>query len=307
MGCGRLAAEAMAGVLTAHTGGAAIYDPIDIQNAREQGRWDLDDLPAGDPGCVKVQAYLAETPDLPQRLAGLQLAIDDLRSWSGETVAVQQDWVDEADWATVWQAYFTPLPIGQRLEVIPVWHQEVYPGAPDRLPVFLDPGMAFGTGQHATTALCMAWLEELVRPRRPVLDVGTGSGILAISAARLGAGPVLGIDIDAVAVGVARRDVALNRLQRRVQLLHGELASSPVQQWLHDHPPHVVVANLVAGLIVTLAPQLAAATPAGGYVLTSGIITERRAEVAAGLEGAGLSLIGTREVEGWLAMLARKS
>lgn len=326
----REAADAVETLLAGLAGGGVVVeDPADVAGAIAEERWDATDLVPGDTRWVTIRAYLADVSALEQSRQQLADGLERVRSLGLGTVEPPRfRWVDEQDWANTWKQYFKPLRVGQRLVVVPSW--EEYTPAPEDLPLYLDPGMAFGTGQHATTHLCLEWLESELRPGEAVLDLGTGSGILAIAAARLGAGPVLGLEIDPVAVAVARENLARNGLADRVLVLEATfddpvaavgagtpgavpvlMATGPESDvalaWLGIHRPALLVANLTAGILVDLRRGLAAALPPGGRLLASGVIRERRAEVEAGLAAVGLQLEEVRERENWLALRFRRS
>jgi ribosomal protein L11 methyltransferase len=209
--------------------------------------------------------------------------------------------VDEADWASAWKAHFPVLRIGRRLVVRPTWRR--YRAEPDDVVLALDPGMAFGTGLHPTTRLCLQALEDLadagaLGSASRVLDLGSGSGILAIAAAKLGAASVLALDVDPIAVEATAANARRNRLAARIEARRGSLPSGAA-------PFDVVVANLVASILVELASSLAAELAPGGTLVVSGIVADRAAEVEAALARAGLGLAGRLEEGDWVALLAR--
>lgn len=205
----------------------------------------------------------------------------------------------EAGWAEAWKAHFYVHRVGRRLVIKPSWRE--YEPKPGDAIVELDPGMAFGTGLHPTTRLCLQALEDLVVPGQSVLDLGTGSGILAIAAARLGARSVLALDTDPVAVDAATANVAANGLSQTVTVAAGTLPQAEPQ--IHYD---LVVANIIARVIVELAPALAAALRPGGTLIASGVLAERGSEVAAALARARLVLAERRQSGDWLALLARR-
>lgn len=304
--CGRGAQEAVADLLTDLAGGVAVEDPLDVIRARASGRWDATDLEPGDPAWVTVKAYLPDAGDLEERRQRLDAALDRLRRPAvGAIQPPTVRWVEEADWATAWKQYFKPLRIGRRLLIVPSWEQaDLQPGD---VAITLDPGMAFGTGQHATTALCLRWLEALVQPGARVLDVGTGSGILAIAAARLGAGAVLACDLDPVAAAVAAENVARNGVAGQVAVACATVDQPPVRAWVRAGRPDLVVANLTAAAVQQVAPAVAAALAPGGLFLASGIIAGRRGEVVAALAPLGLPAQEVEEEDGWVAVLCRRA
>ncbi|MEJ7696003.1 MAG: 50S ribosomal protein L11 methyltransferase [Candidatus Limnocylindrales bacterium] len=207
--------------------------------------------------------------------------------------------VHEEDWASAWKAHFPVLRVGRRLVIRPSWRR--HRRAPDDVVLALDPGMAFGTGLHPTTRLCLAMLERLADrgavAQTRVLDVGCGSGILAIAAIKLGAASALGLDTDPIAIESTVANARRNRLVRRVR---ARVASLPSGDGAWD----VVLANLIAGVLVPLAPALAAELQPGGTLLASGIFIDREAEVREAFEAAGL-MVTDRAAEGeWVALEA---
>ena len=203
------------------------------------------------------------------------------------------DGVEQQDWETAWKAYYHALPIGQRLAIVPSW--EEYPT--DRIVIRLDPGMAFGTGTHETTALCLAALDELVRGGERVLDIGTGSGILAIAALKLGAASAEGVDIDPVAVRTAVENAALNGVDGKFSGLVGDLSDQASGAY------NIITANIVANAIISLSTAVPGLLAAGGHFIASGIIDTRADEVEAALKAAGLAVAERKEKRGWVCFV----
>jgi ribosomal protein L11 methyltransferase len=207
--------------------------------------------------------------------------------------------IDEADWAEAWKAHFPVLRVGRRLVVRPTWRR--HRRTPDDVVLALDPGMAFGTGLHPTTRLCLAAIEALADRGAlggaRVLDVGCGSGILAIAALRLGAARALGLDTDPIAVGATVANARRNGLARRIKARSGSLPSG---EPVHD----VVLANLIAGVLVPLAPALRDELRPGGTLLASGIFVDREAEVRAAFEAVALDVRGRSVEREWVALEA---
>ena len=202
--------------------------------------------------------------------------------------------VDEEDWSTAWKKYYHPTKIGKKLIVVPCW--EEYECAPDEVRVVLDPGMAFGTGTHETTRLCMQLLEQTVTKDTRVLDVGTGSGILAITALLLGAKEAVGVDIDEVAVRTAHENAALNGVDERLTVFCGDLTEKVSGTY------DVICANIVADVIIRLSANVTKFMHEKSVLLVSGIIEERCEEVKAALCGAGLTIREIRTDGGWAAI-----
>lgn len=202
----------------------------------------------------------------------------------------------EANWAEAWKAHYRPLEVGRRFLITPSWIEP--DPAPDRLLLRLDPGMAFGTCLHPTTQLCLRALEEHVEPGAVVLDVGTGSGILAIGASMLGAARAVGVDIDPAASRTAAANAEINGVT--IETFHGSIEQAP------DAAYDIVVANLLAGLVRDLAPALWARTRPGGWCLASGVLVDQAEMVAAALAGAGFEPPTVSEQGDWSLLAARR-
>ena len=213
----------------------------------------------------------------------------------------------EYDWAHSWQKYYRPLTIGDRLFVVPAWERDTAAVPTGRTRLILDPGLAFGTGSHASTQLCLEGVEAHTRTGDRVLDLGCGSGILAIAALCLGASCAVGVDIDPKAVDVAYENAALNDIGRdRCTFLAGNvLEDAALVAELGQTPADLVLANIVADVIIPLAPMVPGLLAEGGTFLCSGIIDTRGDEVAAALAAAGLHVIRRREKNGWIALEAK--
>jgi ribosomal protein L11 methyltransferase len=207
--------------------------------------------------------------------------------------------VEEADWADAWKAYFPVMRVGRRLVIRPTWRR--HRRAPEDVVLALDPGMAFGTGLHPTTRLCLAGVEALadrgVLAGTRVLDVGCGSGILAIAALKLGAASAVGLDTDPIAIEATIANARRNALVRRLRAREGSLPSG-------EAPFDVVLANLIAGLLVPLARGLTDELRRGGVLLASGIFADREGDVRAAFEAAGLKVRGRTAEGDWVALEA---
>lgn len=200
-----------------------------------------------------------------------------------------------ADWENNWKQYFKPIPIGKTLLIRPVWDEDY--DAAGRKVLHLEPGLAFGTGSHATTRLCLEALERQVKPGDSVLDVGCGSGILSVGALLLGAANATGVDIDQLAVKTARENAARNGFDKtKFTVEHGNLAEKIHGQF------DVIAANIVADVIIRFAPEVSRLLKTAGVLLVSGIIDQREAEVAAALREAGLTVQHRTELENWVCL-----
>lgn len=204
--------------------------------------------------------------------------------------------IADSDWAEAWKEHLTVVRAGRRTVICPSWLD--YTPSTEDVVVHLDPGMAFGTGLHPTTQMCLARVEELVRPGTTVLDLGTGSGILAIAAAKLG-GEVLAIDNDRTAVKTALENIAANEVQSKVRVVHGSLAEA-------ERTYNVVFVNILAQVIVKMLLEgLATRLCREGTLVTSGILSHQKPEVDAALKQAGLILSDDWHQEDWVCMAAK--
>ncbi len=210
--------------------------------------------------------------------------------------------VKEENWSTAWKTYYHPTEIGDRLVVVPSW--EKYENKNNRMEIVLDPGMAFGTGTHHTTRLCLELLEKNINSGDTVLDMGTGSGILSIASLKLGAKKAVGVDIDSVAVRTARENAEENGFtEPQFTAISGDLTTDESLAEKVGSGYDVICANIVADVIIMLAETIKKHIKQGGTVLTSGIIEPRRDEVIAKLNSVGLVTEKIIECDGWCAIV----
>lgn len=291
--------------------GLVIDDEGDFRDFLEHNRayWDYvdDALMQEKKGLCRITFYLEDSPDGYNTLSRVRMALSRVKQEHPEygSLLLTMENMEDADWENNWKQFYKPMEIGDRLIVIPEWESA---GVPEgRVALRLNPGLTFGTGSHATTRLCLTALEKHVRGGETVLDLGCGSGILAIAALRLGASHATGVDIDPKAVDVAYENAALNDIGRdRCRFLAGNvLADQGLVQTLAQERAQLVLANIVADVIIPLAPMVSQLMDPQGTFLCSGIIDTRGDEVAAALEAAGLAVTGRREKNGWIALEAR--
>ena len=212
--------------------------------------------------------------------------------YTSETEGVEQE-----DWQNGWRKYYHPMDVGQRLAIVPSWQDY----DTDRVKLILDPGLAFGTGGHETTNLCLEVLDERVKGGERVLDIGTGSGILAIAALKLGAALAEGVDIDPVAVRTAGENAALNGVADKLTVLVGDLSDKASGKY------DIITANIVANAIMSLAPAVPGLMADDAVFIASGIIDSRKDEVIAALEAAGLAVLEVKEKRGWECIVCKKA
>ncbi len=250
---------------------------------------------------VVIQGSLPVSDELTPRLTELQDHLDRFEEFGLPPLSdrLTLRYAEDEDWAAAWKKYFKPLHLGKHIVVKPSW--ELYDVQPSELILELDPGMAFGTGGHPTTRLCIEALEERVSPGDRVADIGTGSGILSLAAARLGAATVLATDIDGLPRRIARENVARNDLGDTVQVL--EMDDFDIGAINCD----LVVANIVANTIVELAPSIAKRIVDDGVFIGSGIVEEHHDLVRDALAAVGLEHMETKRDDIWVCLISRKS
>ena len=241
---------------------------------------------------VKVHMYLAPDENPAEVLPLFRERLDA----AGIPYELTTAGVEQEDWQNAWKKYYHAMDIGKRLAIVPGWEEY----ETDRTVITMDPGMAFGTGTHETTSLCLEVLDERVRGGERVLDIGTGSGILAIAALRLGAACAEGVDIDPMCVRTAGENALRNGVQDRFTVLVGDLSDKASGVY------NIITANIVAAAILSLAPHVPALMAPGAVFVASGIIDTRKEEVLAGLRGAGLDPFEVREKRGWVCIVCRK-
>lgn len=283
--------------------GVAIEDPNDILQ-REQGplTWDFADINLfeyGDKAAV-VKGYFSVEDNMKEIEEYIKEKIQYLKDLGidiGEG-KVEVKAVYEEDWANNWKKYYKPTNIGNKIVIRPIW--EEYQAKEDEIIIDMDPGMAFGTGTHETTRMCIEALEKYVTNEKTVFDIGTGSGILAITAAKLGAGEVIGVDLDPVAVDSARQNVELNKVHSNIKILEGNLME------VVDGKADIVVANIIADVIIFLAEDVKKFIKDNGYFIASGIIRERSQDVVNKLSECGFKVEEVNTLGEWVCIVAKR-
>ena len=262
-------------------------------------------LDAGSPGVAELAgapthlvACLKPGTDTEEALRNINAALQRIASVGlARPVIVQHRFLHDADWANAWKQFYHPLRVGRRLVVKPPW--EAYVARPDELVIELDPGMAFGTGSHPTTRLCLQALEDHVEPGDTVADIGTGSGILAMAAALLGAGIVYATDIDSLPRTVAQHNAEAMGLGDIVRVL------DPDAFYRSAVDCRIVVANILAPTIIALLPNVAAMLQANGIFIASGIVADDLDKVINALTGRGFHALEIRREDVWRAIVAQ--
>lgn len=238
---------------------------------------------------IKIKTMMLKSKEY-EGVFGLELSLGRLY--------VESKLVDDEDWKDNWKEYFKPARVTDRIVIKPSW-EDYAKEKVDDLIIEIDPGMAFGTGTHATTSLCLKLLEKHLKKGDAVLDVGCGSGILAIASALLGAEKTLGIEIDPIAVAISKENVDLNKLVQKIEIQEGDLTKGI------DFKGDMVVANLMADLVIMLSEDVAKHLKQEGIYISSGILIEKQAQVVEKISRSGFEIIEILEQDGWCAIAAR--
>ncbi len=281
--------------------GVVIEDPELVNDYITSGKWDYTDIPiAKETEVVVEKAYLPVNGELEGRIQTLQQEIKDLESRGVNTapaVLTTAELQDE-DWSDTWKQYFHTEKPGERVVIKPTW--EEYEPKDDEVVIELDPGAAFGTGTHATTSMCIRQLEKLVKPGMTVFDVGTGSGILSIISAKLGAKNIQAVDYDDSVLKIVEENLEQNNVQDIISV-----AQSDLMQNVHGKA-ELVIANIIADIIIRLFDQLDEHLEQGGTLLTSGIIEDRIEDVLAAAEKHGYGVVERLENKGWACITFKR-
>ena len=283
--------------------GVVIEDPLELVKEREDQFGEIYQLNPQDypEEGVIVKAYLPVNSFLGETVDEIKEAVNNLILFNIDigknSVSVSE--VNEEEWATAWKKYYHPVKISERFTVVPTW-EEYTPVSSDELIIELDPGMAFGTGTHPTTVMSIQGLERFVKSDDVVIDVGTGSGVLSIAAAMLGAKKVTALDLDEVAVESAKMNIKLNKVHPVVDVFQNNLLEGIQVK------ADVIVANILAEVIVRFTDAAAQCLKPGGYFITAGIIQQKKDEVKESIESAGFQIEETVQMEDWVSFIAKR-
>ena len=283
--------------------GVVIEDPFELVKIREDQFGEIYQLNPKDypEEGVIVKAYLPINSFLGETIEEIKSTINNLIVYNIDIgkndVSVSE--VHEEEWATAWKKYYHPVKISKRFTVVPTW-EEYTPVNSDELIIELDPGMAFGTGTHPTTVMSIQALERTVKKGDSVIDVGTGSGVLSIAAAMLGAEKVKALDLDEVAVQSAKLNLELNKVHTFVNVSQNNLLEG-----ISDEVD-VVVANILAEVILRFTDDVAKTVKPGGYFIAAGIIQQKKDQVKESIETAGFDIEETLRMEDWVAFIAKR-
>ena len=254
-------------------------------------------------GPIRVFGYIAVDTKLEQKRQHLEEAL-----WHMGQIrplpALEYKTIVDQDWMAAWKEHYHPIPVGEKILILPAWLESTYP---ERIAVKIDPSMAFGTGTHPTTQLCLALLEKYVQPGQPVIDVGCGSGILSIAAIKLGASKALCVDIDNAAIISTHENAVTNGVDAFIEAAIGSAEEIANQQFSIDQAP-VVLANILAPVIVRLFSEsrLASLMSKKGTIILSGLLDVQAPEVQSEAEDHGLQLVEKMQIGDWVALAMRR-
>lgn len=289
--------------------GVSIEDEREYRAFLENNRqyWDYvdEELERAMAGKCRVTFYVQSSSEGFGQMAAVRMAMADMKKEHPDyaPLLLTVDELEDEDWENNWKQFYKPMEIGSRLLVIPEWEDR---DSGNRVALRINPGLTFGTGSHATTRLCLTALEKLVKPGMRVLDLGCGSGILSIAALLLGADTAFACDVDEKAVNVAYENADLNGIaQERYRVEAGDILCDTDLQKAIGSGYDIVMANIVADVIIALAPQVRRRMAEGGWFLTSGIIDERGGEVRVALQKAGFKTIELNADQGWYSFVCQ--
>lgn len=282
--------------------GLAIEDPKDVLDlSQHKEDWDFVDssLIKSELDELRIKAYFPESKDIENIKRFIRKNIQEASSENGRSYGeIIFDEVDDNDWSEAWKQYYKPQRIGENIVIKPSW--ESFEADREDLIIELDPGMAFGTGTHETTIMCTEALESIVRPGDAVYDIGCGSGILSIVAAKLGASKVVGVDLDPTCIKVSKENILKNHVENNVEIIQGDLLD------VVEDKVNIIVSNIIAEIIVKMTGKLKEYLLDNGIFIASGIILEKIDLVKNDLIKNGFEILDTKILGEWACIIAKK-
>lgn len=281
--------------------GVAIEDPNDLLSSkRNKLSWDFADTDIFEYGgnASVVKGYFKENENIDEIVLYIEKKLNEIKDMGIDTGSskIITNRVYEEDWSTSWKKYYKPVKLGKNVVIKPIW--EEYKKKGNEIIIELDPGMAFGTGTHETTIMCVELLEKHVKNNSRVFDIGTGSGILAISASKLGAKKIVAVDLDEVAVKAAKENIEFNKITN-IDVKHGNLVD------VVSGKADIVVANIIADIIIELSKTIKNFINDDGIFIASGIIRDRLNDVVAAIKDEGLNIVEIKEMGEWAAVVSK--
>lgn len=270
----------------------------DVEDFDDKYRLDASMLPEKD---IRILVYFDETEDIEDKLARINTFIADAELDQKDDVQVERKIIDEEDWENEWKKYFHSFRVSENFVIVPSWEIDDYEFEKSDKLIKLDPGMAFGTGDHPTTSMCLKFIERIVEPKHKIIDVGTGSGILTIGAHLMGARDLKATDIDELSLKVARENFELNECASDVSVETGDLLTTEDDQY------DIVIANILAHIIDRMIDDAFETLKFGGVFIASGIITKRRDDIIQHMEKTGFDIVEVLEDNGWVSIMAKKA
>ncbi|WP_411844260.1 50S ribosomal protein L11 methyltransferase [Salinicoccus sp. HZC-1] len=270
----------------------------DVEDFDDKYRLDASMLPERD---IRILVYFDETEDIEDKLGKIDTFIEGAELDQKGDIQVERKTIDEEDWENEWKKYFHSFRVSENFVIVPSWEIDDYEFEKSDKLIKLDPGMAFGTGDHPTTSMCLKFIERIVEPKHKIIDVGTGSGILTIGAHLMGARDLKATDIDELSLKVARENFELNECASDVTVETGDLLTTEDDQY------DIVIANILAHIIDQMIDDAFETLKFGGVFIASGIITKRRDDIIQHMEKTGFDIVEVLEDNGWVSIMAKKA
>lgn len=269
-----------------------------IDDFEDKYRLDPKDYPESD---IQIKVYFDETLDVDAKISEIRTFIDSADLTDKENITIRTGTLSESSWEHEWKKYFHAFRVSEHFVIVPYWELDEYtPREGDRL-IKIEPGMAFGTGDHPTTSMCLEYIESIVEPQHKVIDVGTGSGILSIGAHLMGTTDITATDIDELSLKVARENFRLNDCADAIEVKTANLLKDETETY------DVVIANILAHIVDEMIEDAYDCLNTGGHFIASGIVLDKRDYIKTRMEGAGFNVVQVLEDSGWVSIHGTRS